>query len=243
MKPMPLLDHFHPPLFPLHRWESFHSFWATDIASHLNFAVLPTPYFSEAIIHFNGSVEVDLTGDEWPAIVIPPPSDTVAVARAVWAPPAPPLVLQTSFPDEIEVQVFGSPTGAHLVAAIELVSPGNKARPEKRDAFVSKCSSYLQSGLGLIVVDMVTDRLSNLHDELMRRMGQPPVTHFPPDTMLYAVAYRPARRSAGDQIDCWPVSLVLGGRLPVLPLALRDGPTFPVDLETTYLAACRRSRL
>ena len=43
-------------------------------------------------------------------------------------------------------------TGATLVAAIELVSPGNKDRPEARLAFAAKCVSYLTRGVGLIVV-------------------------------------------------------------------------------------------
>jgi len=32
---MPLLDHFRPPISEHHRWESFHSNWATRIADAL----------------------------------------------------------------------------------------------------------------------------------------------------------------------------------------------------------------
>ena len=71
------------------------------------------------------------------------------------------------FPDDIEVQVFATVTGATLVGAIELVSPGNKDRPETRRAFAAKCVSYLTRGIGLIVVDIVTNRLANLHNEVM----------------------------------------------------------------------------
>ena len=53
-----------------------------------------------------------------------------------------------------------------LAAAIELVSPSNRDRPEARRAFVAKCASYLQRGAGLVIVDVVTDRLANLHEEL-----------------------------------------------------------------------------
>ena len=44
---MPLLDHFHPPLAPARRWESFHSDWANAMAQHLNQEVLPADYFAE----------------------------------------------------------------------------------------------------------------------------------------------------------------------------------------------------
>lgn len=32
---MPLLDHFHPPLYPRQRWESFFANWATRLADAL----------------------------------------------------------------------------------------------------------------------------------------------------------------------------------------------------------------
>jgi hypothetical protein len=33
---MALVDHFHPPISTLHRWESFHNRWANTLADHLN---------------------------------------------------------------------------------------------------------------------------------------------------------------------------------------------------------------
>jgi Protein of unknown function (DUF4058) len=241
---MPLLDHFHPPLYPARSWESIHALWCGEIVATLNERVLPPGYYAETQVHIGSRVEVDVATLERPPTTPGPRNGPAAtLTLEAWAPPVPALTIPAVFPDEIEVQIFGSPTGAHLVAAIELVSPGNKDRSEARRAFAAKCSSYLQVGIGLIVVDVVTERLANLHDELMRLMEQPETTHFPPEALLYAVAYRPARREAGDQIDCWPTPLAVGRALPVLPLALRGGPTLPLDLEATYTEARRRSRL
>src|SRR5262245_29367068 len=164
---MPLLDHFHPPLFPMRTWESFHAFWATAIAAQLNQSVLPAGYFAETQVHVGSRVEVDVGTLEGAAGKPAPGNGPVATLAATWAPPAPTLVMPAAFPDEIEVQVLGGPTGAHLVAAIELVSPGNKDRDEARRAFAIKCASYLQAGVGLIVIDVVTERLANLHDVLV----------------------------------------------------------------------------
>jgi len=58
------------------------------------------------------------------------------------------------------------------VAAIELVSPGNKDRPEKRNAFVSKCAALLQKGVAVCIVDVVTTRQFNLYAELLQFLGQ-----------------------------------------------------------------------
>jgi hypothetical protein len=242
---MPLLDHFHPPLYPTRSWESIHATWSSTIMARLNNTLLPPGYFAETQVHIGSRVEVDVATLERDAEISTTRNGPmgVAVAEEVWAPPLPTLVVPAVFPDEIEVQVFGSPTGAHLVAAIELISPGNKDRAETRRAFAAKCASYLQLGIGLVIVDVVTDRLANLHDELMRLMEQPEVFLFPEEPSLYAVAYRPARRQAGDQIDCWPAPLAVGQPLPVLPLALREGPILPLDLESTYMETCRSSRL
>jgi hypothetical protein len=147
------------------------------------------------------------------------------------------------FPDEIEVQVFSTVTGATLVAAIELVSPDNKDRAQVRQAFTAKCISYLTRGIGLIVVDIVTNRLANLHNELMSQLGQGKPFLLAPLVTTYAVAYRPSRQPSGDQVEVWPKALTLGESLPELPLSLRNAGIVPVDLESTYSEARERSRL
>src|SRR5262245_23282979 len=148
---MPLLDHFHPPLRPARRWESLHAAWANAIMGWLNETVLPTRYYAETQIHIGSRVEVDVgtLEEENPPVSTPKNGPGGVVAAEAWAPPAPPLTLPAVFPDEIELQVFDAEAGNYLVAAIELVSPGNKDRPETRRAFAAKCCSYLQLGIGL----------------------------------------------------------------------------------------------
>jgi hypothetical protein len=242
---MPLRDHFHPPLLTQHRWESFHAAWSTEIMRTLNRSVLPPGCLAEAQVHVGGQVEIDVatfTGERSPSSG-PGGVNGSGVAAVTWAVSAPPLVMPAVFPDEIEVRIFTLSGGATLVAAIELVSPGNKDRPETRRAFAAKCASYLQQGIGLVVVDIVTDRLTNLHNELIRLVEQPSGFEMSGEPALYAVAYRPGRREAGDQIDMWPVPLAVGRALPVMPLALRGVATVPVDLEATYTTTCQDSRM
>lgn len=165
-------------------------------------------------------------------------AEPVAAATAlasVWTPPKTNLVLPTVFPDDIEVQVFATTTGATLVGAIELVSPANKDRRETRQAFTR--------GIGLIVADLVTNPLFNLHNEIVASMGHGQPFLLDPTVAIYAVAYRPSRQTAGDQIEIWPEPLKLGAALPTLPLGLRSAGVVPVDLDETYHEACRHSRL
>jgi hypothetical protein len=97
--------------------------------------------------------------------------------------------------------------------------------------------------VGLIVIDIVTSRLANLHNEIVRVTEGQASFLLPEATPLYAVAYRPWRHEGRDDIDVWPTTLALGEALPVLPLALERSLSVPLDLEATYMDACQRRRL
>lgn len=241
---MPLLDHFRPPLYPQRHWDSFHSSWANAIQIHLN-GVLPDRYFAEVQVTLGTQVEVDVATLD--SISDPAAHEQgnggVAVAAQVYAPPVAALRLPAVFPDDIGVRVFGGDRGSGLVAAVELVSPGNKDRPEYRRAFAAKCVSYLAAGIGLIIVDVVTTRLHNLHDEIVSLMQLPGAMKYPHETDLYAVAYRPLREDGVNHIDAWPADLAVGAPLVTLPLAVRGLGCLPLDLDATYTQARHVSRL
>jgi hypothetical protein len=239
---MPLLDHFRPPLFPHRHWESFHVTWAGVIAATLNEELLPDGFFAEEHVHAGARVEIDVATYQ--------ESDSAntnsgpgGVATQTWAPPVPKMVIPAAFPDEFEVRIFEAEGGARLVAAVELVSPANKDRAAHRRAFANKCAGYLAQGISLIVVDIVTARAANLHNELMAVLGHVDSFHLAADTHLYAVAYRAVVRDETDQIEVWPERLAIGNSLPTIPLALNAEICLPLDLESTYAAACQRKRL
>jgi Protein of unknown function (DUF4058) len=236
---MPLLDHFHPPLKDERPWEGFHSFWANAIVARLNDALLPTEYFAIAHIKFGKQVEIDVATLEEDQVG--EASQNGGIATAVYAPPRASLSFAVDFSDvdtiEIEVRKEG---GLQLVAAIELVSPANKDRPTHRQAFVRKCATYLQEGVGVIIVDVVTERSGNLHAELIEELAPAVTIDLNEDDALYAVAYR---AQPAHQVEAWPERLQLGDALPTLPLWLSDVLAVPVDLESSYLAACKALRI
>ena len=165
---MPLLDHFHPPLYPHHHWESFHSNWATRIADGI--AVLLPPEFQvEEHTHAGVGFEIDVaTFHDLGAAQAPDSQGPIAtLAAPVYAPPTVDHTIPAVFPDTFEVRVFSTAAGLTLVGVIELVSPSNKDRPTERLAFATKCASYLAQGVSLIVVDIVTNRRANLHNEIL----------------------------------------------------------------------------
>ena len=242
---MPLFDHFHPPLYPHHHWESFHSNWATRIADGIA-TVLPPEFQVEEHTHAGPGFEIDVATYEGQTAAMGNASAGAALAACAaptYAPPVPDGTLPAVFPDTFEVRVFNTTAGLTLVAVIELVSPGNKDRPAERRAFVAKCAGYLAQGVSLIVVDIITNRRANLHNDLMRLMEAVPDLDFPPEATLYAAAYRPVRRDDRQAIDLWRRQLTVGAALPTLPLRLTGNLFVAVDLESAYQEACRRRRL
>lgn len=226
---MPLLDHFHPPLSELRHWHSFHNSWATYLSSRLN-ALLPDGYFAEANVQYG--VEIDVAAFEEPAAKTP---------SAGWTPPPPhasvPLDLAGAV---VEVGIFSRSGGPTLAGAVELVSPANKDRPAHRDALVSKCAAYLQAGVGLVLVDVVTERTADLHRELLGRLG---AEDPGPSSALSGSAYRPVERGGTPALDVWREPITVGRPLPTLPLWLRGGLCLPVELEATYVRTCVEQRV
>jgi hypothetical protein len=238
---MPLLDHFHPPLSQRRQWESFHSAWAEALALQLNRDLLPPRYVAEVHVKVGSRVEIDVGTFEENGS--PAPTDGGG-GVAVWAPPRPALDAPLTFghPDLFEVQVFNDEQGPHVVAAIELVSPANKDRAAHRHMFAVKCASYLQQSIGVLIVDVVTERTGNLHADLLRLLD---VTATTPGQAadLYAAAYRTV--PAGDlfRLQAWAEPLTLGTPLPTLPLWIGPDRSIPIDLEQTYAAACAARRI
>ena len=97
--------------------------------------------------------------------------------------------------------------------------------------------------MGVILIDIVTSRRANLHNELVRLLGLADQFSLASANETYAVAYRPLRRVDDEQIDVWCADLNVGQALPVLPLSIGDSQVVPVDLEATYMDACVRRRL
>ena len=151
------------------------------------------------------------------------------------------MKLPAYFPDRVEVLVFHSEAGPTLVSAIELVSPRNKDRPKAGGISRSNVAGALRQGVGLLIVDVVTNRRANLHNEMISLLDHP-AEFLMDDVPLYAVSYQPGQSEGNAEIHVWREAL-LGQPLPTLPLPLDKGQTVPLDLEETYEQTCQRMRL
>jgi len=211
------------------------------IVQHLR-KQLPAGYVAGPRVHLGSSVEIDVAAFEKDD---PPPGSVAAegnggVATAVWAPPRPGLSVETTLPDfdEYEVRVYDARRGRHLVAAIEIVSPANKDRPERRNAFVGKCAALLQKGIAVSIVDLVTIRQFNLYAEVLAFIGHDDPTLGDPPPPTYATSCRWVERERRTILEGWSHVLKIGQPLPTLPLWLSADLVIPLDLEQSYEQAC-----
>jgi Protein of unknown function (DUF4058) len=214
--------------------------WPARIVLHLR-TLLPKGYVAGPKIHAGSQVEIDVAAfehDEAPRLQRS--DDEGVVATAFWAPPEPTIAVETEVPDydEYEVRIYDAERGRRLVAAIELVSPGNKDRSEKRNAFVGKCAALLQKGVAVSIVDVVTPRQFNLYAELLQFLGQSDPTLGEPLPHLYAVSCRWRPQGKRMLLQTWSHTLTLGQPLPTLPLWLTGKLAVPLDLEVSYEQAC-----
>lgn len=242
---MPLLNHFRPPIVNKGSWEGFHGMWPALMVMDLCKS-LPEKYTAEPRVHLGKNFEVDVcTFDVEGRTEFESSSLGSETSTATWSPPEPTLTLDLD-PTEVyeyEVLIFDQERGRELVAAIELVSPANKDRPETRQAFISKCAVLLQKKICVSIVDLVTVKHFNLYCEVLDAFGQtdPAFTPNPPST--YAVTCRSHDLATRWRFESWAYPMVIGERLPVLPIWLDNDHAISLDLEISYQQTCSALRL
>lgn len=244
---MPLLDHFHAPLADEIPWTTLHAGWATRIADDLNERWLSREYLAAEIATSGLHPEIDIATYEKPSVSLATAADNggavATLARPTWQVADPAISFGVTFPEVIEVRIFTELGRRKLVGVIELVSPSNKDRPGERRAFAAKTAAYLQQGVAVAVIDIVTSKRSNLHNEIVELLAAPPQAALPAEQAIYVASYRPTVRDDKPQLDLWREPLAVGAPLPTMPLRLTGDLFVPVQFESTYMETCRRRRL
>src|SRR5262245_29575362 len=170
---MPLSDTIRPPMSHQPTWDALHGMWPAEIVRQLR-QRLPQGYVAAPTVHPGSQVEVDVATYERDDAPRLQRSDDGGAPAPAWAAPEPTVAVETEVPDydEYGVRIYDAERGRQLVATVELVTPGNKDRPEKRNAFVGKCAALLQKGVAVSIVDVVTPRQFNLYADLLQFVGQ-----------------------------------------------------------------------
>lgn len=240
---MPILDHLSEEIYNIVDFRSFHNSWAVHIAGDLN-KRLPKGF--RATPHAQlGSREVDVKTDRYLTL------DEQEQLISRYQPPTPLITSRATFPiPKIEVFVKDVRRAEQItVGVIEIVSKGNKDRPESRDAFVAKCNNLLSDEISVIIADILAipffngqaaRSTFNLHNQLFRAL-EITKSHIKEneEKPLYCTAYRKTFDAEGKPaIDSWAYALKVGDTLPELPLFITYEVAVPVRLEKTYIEVC-----
>jgi hypothetical protein len=246
---MPLRDHFHSPVTDTQPWDALDGAWPAFMVMDLN-RRLPPAYIASPNIRLGANFEIDVAArrKEPNQSNFSEQDSGGGIATAVWVPPKPTLTVESDLPDQDEYEVRIVETdGRRLVAAVEIVSPANKDRPEHRRAFVAKCAALLQQGVSVSIIDLVTTRRSNLYGDLLDLIGQTDPALSPAPPSLYAVACRgyrdPSSPKHSWKLETWARTLSLGESLHTLPLWLADDLAVPLELEASYEQTCQVLRI
>jgi Protein of unknown function (DUF4058) len=245
---MPLRDHFRPPVSKRSSWEGFHGGWPMRIVEELA-PRLPDGFVAEPRVHLGSYYEINVCtfeqNEEGEADFGYERESNVGIATAPQAAPAPTLTLDTEFPDlyAYEVLIFDLEHDRRLVAAVEIVSPANKDRPESRRLFVAKCFNLLRQDVCLSIVDLVTIRQFNLYAELLALLGRRDPAFSAPVPPLYAVTCRKRKVGPQTKLDTWSHPMAVGQPLPSLPVWLSETQSVALDLEPSYEETCRVLRI
>ncbi|MCI0699868.1 MAG: DUF4058 family protein [Planctomycetia bacterium] len=217
-------------------WNSLHHVWQTTMLTQLRDR-LPEGYRA-----YIGSV---------PALTIDAPNGRPDVNVRTWKPSvepaaggsAPAEAVGVFDTEAVAVFELDPQTALHvdlhgqLVAAVEIVSPRNKDRPDSRERYTSRYFGYLRQGVHLLLIDILPRPVGfSFADAIAVNLG----IEQPPCPVPFAVSYRVGEPvPEGTLIARRLCPLRVGEPLPTVPLALNVHQSVLIELEPTYREAAR----
>jgi Protein of unknown function (DUF4058) len=238
---MPLRDHFRSPVNDTHSWDEVHGQWPGEMVRHL-LSILPEGFRAAPRVHLGSAFEVDIGSYELDEQTRNGGERNGGGGVATQVALAPTFTVEAdlSDQDEYEVRVYDTERGRQLVAAIEIISPANKDRPQTRELFAGKVTALLQHDVCVSIVDLVTVRRASMYADLLTMLGHIDPQLAPTPQSLYAVSLRTRKSHHGrPHLDAWYYPMTLGHPLPTLPIWLNEELRVMLPLETSYEETCR----
>jgi hypothetical protein len=232
---------------PVHDWtlvedgifHDFHTVWTGSLRTALNDGLLPEGYYALAEQHAGRSIADVLTlHTSQPEEELPPPPTTTGGTAVAEAPPRmrhKQVFSQAALRRTLAIRHV---SGHRLIAILEIVSPGNKDRPENVEQLVLKLALALNHGVHAVLIDLLPPGLHDphgIHGVLCRRLDPPNDAYeVPAEEPLTLTSY-----SAGPQVEAYVEHVRVGANLPEVPLFLTSERYINVPLEATYRDAYR----
>ena len=220
-------------------WEGMHHLWITELLKWVRRRLPPgyRAFIGSAPVVAVGAplrrpdVEVGRRPDR-PSIQNVPSGNEVDPESGFSLSPDIELAVSTLEPGvSVSVEKQG-----RLIAAIELISPRNKDRPDSRAIYLARYLAYLHESVHLLLVDVHRRPIAfSFADQIAADLS---IDQEPMPAPL-SVSYRVGDPAAtgGRFLAIWRRAMTEGSNLPTLPLALDMDSMVPVNLELTYNAA------
>jgi hypothetical protein len=225
---------------PLHDWNKLsyfggvHAVWMTELVRWIK-PRLPPGY--RAFLVTSPTLTLGRATVELPDVIVrvssgeagPAPSEPSADATE-------PDVEVATAPLDPQVALFVERDG-WLVAAVEIISPRNKDRPDARDTYTSRYVGFLMTGAHLLLVDVLPQPGQvSFADRIAQELAIPNQSALPAPM---AVAYRVGDPTpdGGRFLGIWRRPMAVGQTLPTIPLPISMDYNVSVDLEHTYMRA------
>jgi len=107
---------------------------------------------------------------------------------------------------------------------------------------VSKCAALLQKKTCVSIVDLETVKHFNLYCEVLDVVCQRAPAFAPNPPSTYAVTCRSHNLATRSRFKSWAHPMVVGERLPALPIWLDNEHAISLDLEVSYQQTCSTLR-
>jgi len=230
---------------PLHEWsmvpsEIFHSFhlrWISELVDRLNDGLLPKEYYALAERWGVESISNVISLNLDPVsnlLTTSHGSGATATAVEMQAPPQTRFVMESDDEAYLSKQRFITirhTSGDRIVAAIELVSPGNKSSTVGIDSFVEKSCDLLKRRIHLTIIDPYPPGArdpSGLHGEIWKHWAGDPFD-MPGENLRTLASYE-----CGEITLAYIDTPAAGEPLPDMPLFLAPRGCIMLPLEATY---------
>lgn len=236
---------------PIHDWtrvtsgtfHAFHTAWIAQLQETLNAGLLPPDCYALAE-QFAGEAGPDvlMLATNEPGISDQSAREPVGTPGGIAVAERPPRVQKTVTASNAfyltrrRTLVVRHASDDRIVALLEIVSQGNKARRTALETFVNKAVAALQHGHHLLVVDLYPPTRcapEGIHGAIWAEIDDE-AYEIPADQPLTLVAY-----SAGLPPTAYVQPIGVGDPLPDMPLFLTPERYVDVPLEATYAAAWR----
>lgn len=225
---------------PVHDWtrvdaglfHHFHQGWISSLADSLNAGLLPPHFFALMEQFVAGPIPDVLT-----LRLAPSGTDAGLSGTSVLAAPPPTRLVRRDEADLYAARanrITVRHRHSDVVAAVEIVSPGNKGSRSALRAFVQKSADLLRQGVHLLVLDLFPPGPRDpqgIHKAIWDEFVEEELT-LPADKPLTLAAY-----DAGPPRAAHVEFVGVGDPLPSMPLFLEPSRCVLTPLESSYSAA------